>query len=108
MVRNLLCEEVKVLSFICLLILILISDAVRKRAIELITRAYSSISLSDFSSMVGVTSEEAVKLITDQGWVFDAASNMIEPVKAPPQTGETTSSEDQLYKLTEFVSFLEN
>ncbi|KAG8224951.1 hypothetical protein J437_LFUL005659 [Ladona fulva] len=93
-----------------------VHEAVQKRALQLVGRAYSSISVADFSSFVGLTPEEVVARATpptgvdnDGGWSMDPnVPGMVLPRKPAPGPIIECSSEDQLYKLTEFVSFLEN
>lgn len=93
-----------------------VHDAVQKRALQLVGHAYSSISVTDFSSFVGITPEEVVARATppsgvdnDGGWSMDPnVPGMVLPRKPSPGPIVECSSEDQLYKLTEFVSFLEN
>lgn len=84
------------------------ADMVRKRAVDLISHAYSSISIEDLAALVGLSSEEAALACQQQGWKVDTKTNMVSPIVPEPPPSQATSSEDQLYKLTEFVSFLEN
>ncbi|PSN31295.1 hypothetical protein C0J52_25545 [Blattella germanica] len=81
---------------------------VRKRAVFLVSHAYSSIGMDDLAAFVGMPCDQAVKAASDQGWVVDAPCRMVRPCRPPVSQNQGASSEDQLYKLTEFVSFLEN
>ncbi|RZF42536.1 hypothetical protein LSTR_LSTR004455 [Laodelphax striatellus] len=81
-------------------------EEVQKRATELVGRAYSSLSVDTFSALVGVRPEEAVKVAAQQHWQVD--NGLVIPTRPVISTPPIASSEDQLYKLTDFVSFLEN
>lgn len=83
-------------------------EELRSRAIGLIANAYSSITLSDLSAMAGINEREAEKISNERGWLIDAETDMVRPVRPPPSSQVTTSSEGQLNKLTDYVSFLEN
>ncbi|PSN42702.1 hypothetical protein C0J52_23397 [Blattella germanica] len=83
-------------------------ENVRKRAVYLVSHAYSSIGMDDLAAFVGMPCDQAVKAASDQGWVVDAPCRMVRPCRPPASQNQGASSEDQLYKLTEFVSFLEN
>lgn len=75
----------------------------------LISEAYSSVNISTVAQMTGLSANEAGNLATEKGWATDGS--MVQPIKPEKeQTGtvQETSAEDQLYKLTQFVSFLEN
>lgn len=84
------------------------AENVRKRAVYLVSHAYSSISMDDLRAFVGMPTEQAVSAATEQGWKVDADSRLVKPCRSSSSTNQGASSEDQLYKLTEFVSFLEN
>lgn len=84
------------------------AENVRKRAVYLVSHAYSSISIDDLAAFVGMPVEQAVLAATDQGWKVDTGSHMVKPCRPSDSPNQGASSEDQLYKLTEFVSFLEN
>lgn len=86
-------------------------ENVRERAITLISKAYSSLGLTVFASMTGLTLEEARRVVLERGWSMDGT--MVQPCKIEKEeecnvTTEIDLTEDQLRKLTQFVSFLEN
>ncbi|KZC07140.1 COP9 signalosome complex subunit 8, partial [Dufourea novaeangliae] len=87
-----------------------LKDNVRERAIKLISKAYSSLGLTVFASMTGLTLEEARQAAVGKGWTIDGT--MVQPCKMDKDERMLDSdiclTEDQLYKLTQFVSFLEN
>lgn len=86
----------------------LLSEKTRTRALDLISQAYSSISMEAFTLMLGSTEELAHKICMQKGWVVEPDTKMVHPVRAEPEPTGHTSSEEQLFKLTDFVSFLEN
>ncbi|XP_076167343.1 COP9 signalosome subunit 8 [Ptiloglossa arizonensis] len=87
-----------------------LKDNVRERAMVLISKAYSSLGLTVFASMTGLTLEEARQMATERGWTIDGT--MVQPRKIEKDecnlASEVCLTEDQLHKLTQFVSFLEN
>lgn len=85
------------------------ADATRDRAVELIGRAYTSITLSDFARHVGLPKAEASELVKrETGWSVDPESGMVLPVRRPVLDVAPPPSEEQLRVLTDFVTSLEN
>ncbi|XP_048362207.1 COP9 signalosome complex subunit 8 [Sphaerodactylus townsendi] len=60
-------------------------DATRRRAFGLVSQAYTSISVDDFTAFVGLPVEEAVKGVLEQGWQADSSTRMVTPKKPGPQ-----------------------
>ena len=88
--------------------IILISETVRERSFELIGRAYTSISVSEFSKYIGMPEEDAVSLaLKEPGWTVNDREKLICPVRRQPTECKTVQAEQQLTTLTDFVSFLE-
>ena len=86
----------------------LITESVRERSFELIGRAYTSISVSEFSKYIGVPEQEAVSLaLKEPGWTVNEQEKLICPVRRQPTECTTVQAEQQLTTLTNFVSFLE-
>ncbi|GAB6021635.1 hypothetical protein CHUAL_004220 [Chamberlinius hualienensis] len=86
-----------------------LKEAVRNRAVNLVARAYSSIRIDEFAAMVGLNTQQSLQLVLQHNWNFNQESGMVLPSRAAiylPDAGRR--SEQQLAKLTEFVSFLEN
>ena len=87
-----------------------LKDNVRERAITLVSKAYSSLDVTVFASMTGFTLEEARRVAIERGWTVDGS--MVQPCKIEKEENsldnEVCLTEDQLHKLTQFVSFLEN
>ncbi|XP_056634453.1 COP9 signalosome complex subunit 8 [Diorhabda carinulata] len=85
-----------------------VKEVVRARAVDLISQAYSSITLDTVSAMTGLPPDICIPACAEKGWTYEADSKIIHPVRKPGEHLGQTSSEDQLSKLTDFVSFLEN
>ncbi|XP_076643558.1 COP9 signalosome subunit 8 [Halictus rubicundus] len=86
-----------------------LKDNVRERAINLVSKAYSSLRLGMFATMTGLPEEEARQAAVEKGWTIDGL--MVEPRKIETEEcilDNEDHTEDQLRKLTQFVSFLEN
>ncbi|KAM3964633.1 COP9 signalosome subunit 8 isoform 1-T1 [Aphomia sociella] len=85
-----------------------LEEKVRERAFNLIGRSYGSISIDTVVAMTGLSKEAVIQISRDRKWTLDQDNVTVHPT--PPTQPATlhTSSEDQLFKLTEFVSFLEN
>lgn len=85
-----------------------IGDVTRNRALQLISKAYSSVSLVNVAACVGLTPERSVEVITSLGWSVDTVTKIVTPKVQEGRPEDCTPSEEQLSKLTEFVAFLEN
>jgi len=83
-----------------------LEEAFRERTLQLISRAYSMISLKDCANLVGLSDEEMLAFATSLGWDYDDTSNYLRPVKKKVEQEERTSLE-QLQQLTEYIVFLE-
>lgn len=80
----------------------------RNRAVELISQAYSSITLDNVSAMTGLSADICIPACAERGWKYEINTKMVHPVRQIIEPIGQPSNEDQLYKLTDFVSFLEN
>nr|CAG4652224.1 EOG090X0F3A [Triops cancriformis] len=87
----------------------LLENLLREKTVDLIGRAYSSIKPEDMGNMVGMSGpQDAIVLAKELGWEHQLESNMIIP-KAKLQTAPlAVLAEEQLNRLTQYVSFLEN
>merc|ERR1719481_1859723 len=85
-----------------------LKETVRERSFELIGRAYTSISVSEFSKYIGMTEEDAVSMaLKEPGWTVNHQEKLICPVRRQQTELTTVQAEQQLTTLTNFVSFLE-
>lgn len=87
-----------------------LKEKVQLETINLIGRAYSSISENIFGEMINKLPETIDETCKNLGWEIEvgARPRLIQPVKPGPDKIFHTTPEDQLQRLTEFVSFLEN
>lgn len=86
----------------------MISDRVRERSLDLVSNAYTSIAVTDFSRLVGLSELDAIALALEQpGWTCDKATGMVCPERRKPKEISSIPAEEQLSKLTDFVTFLE-
>ncbi|XP_015510728.1 COP9 signalosome complex subunit 8 [Neodiprion virginianus] len=85
-----------------------LKENVRERAVILISEAYSSLTLITLASMTGLSAPEAQTLATEREWKIEG--DMVQPKRIDKDyhLGQNSLTEDQLHKLTQFVSFLEN
>lgn len=78
---------------------------------RLISKAYSSLNLTTMATMSGMSLDEARQAAIDRGWNVDGT--IVQPRKQIDeeqfnQSDKICLTEEQLQKLTQFVSFLEN
>ena len=76
---------------------------------QLVSEAYSSLDISVLSGMMGLSVEQTQQAAIDKGWTIDGS--MVQPRKVDREQStpaQEALTEDQLNKLTQFVSFLEN
>ncbi|KAK9879470.1 hypothetical protein WA026_006539 [Henosepilachna vigintioctopunctata] len=89
-------------------IMLKVQESVQNRAVELISQAYSSIRLETVCAMTGLSAETCSKACLEKQWQIEADTQIVHPIRSNAESAGQTNSEDQLYKLTDFVSFLEN
>ncbi|XP_001605512.1 COP9 signalosome complex subunit 8 [Nasonia vitripennis] len=89
-------------------IMLALKERIRDRALTLIGDAYSFLDINTLASMIGATPDDSRQIATSKGWTI--TGNMVKPSKVckPQTSAHEAITEDQLYKLTQFVSFLEN
>ncbi|XP_071577060.1 COP9 signalosome complex subunit 8 [Temnothorax nylanderi] len=92
-------------------VMTVLKDNVRERVMRLISKAYSSLNLATMATMSGMSLDEARQAAIDRGWTVD--DTIVQPRKQIDeeqydQSDKICLTEDQLQKLTQFVSFLEN
>ncbi|EDV26955.1 expressed hypothetical protein [Trichoplax adhaerens] len=80
----------------------------RNRAFQLVSRAYDSISWKDLAAIVGLSVEDAIQAATERSWTVDVDSQMIMPTKIVDDTQIKNITNEQLKKLTDYVTYLEN
>jgi len=89
-------------------VITIIAETTRRRAFSLISKAYCSISVEKVSAFLGMPAEDCVEVLSSLGWEVDTACKIMKPKNNENKQDENIVSEEQLTKLTDFVSFLEN
>lgn len=74
----------------------------------MISKAYSSITLDDVAAMTGLSQEVAGNACIEKGWLIEADTRIVRPVRENTQPSTQICTEDQVHRLTNFVSYLEN
>lgn len=82
----------------------LFAESVRERCLNLVSNAYSSVTVDSVAQLLGTT--DVASLAKDHGWTVEG--NLVSPVRKPVPHTYITSTEEQLHRLTSFVSILEN
>lgn len=85
-----------------------LAEKTHQRAAHLVATAYSSLSVDALAAFTGLSVEQAIQQGIDAGWQVDRETNIIKPCRPVNNTVQVVSCEDQISKLTDFVSFLEN
>lgn len=96
----------------------LILDSTRQRATELITKAYSTILLTEASKLLGLSDEDTLGMAENLGWQHEQDSGYLLVVRRSDQTTLANKSKnvvmgvdqstDLLEKLTDYIVFLES
>lgn len=74
---------------------------------RLISEAYSFLGLEDVGKLLGLGQEQLLEKLNSLGWEVDLPSQMVLPKSLPKDKPTHVSSEKQLERLTQYVSFLE-
>uniref|UniRef100_A0ACD5UVZ2 Uncharacterized protein n=1 Tax=Avena sativa TaxID=4498 RepID=A0ACD5UVZ2_AVESA len=82
-------------------------ESYRKRIFELLTSAYSTISVADVAHFMGMSEEYATNYAMQNGWSLDAATKMLTVRKQKAQTNQKLDA-SKLQRLTECVFHLEH
>lgn len=83
-------------------------EKTHQRAAHLVATAYSSLSVDALAAFTGLSVEQAIQQGLDAGWQIDRETNIVKPCRPVNNTVQVVNCEDQISKLTDFVSFLEN
>ncbi|BAF14719.1 COP9 signalosome complex subunit 8 [Oryza sativa Japonica Group] len=82
-------------------------ESYRKRIFQLLTSAYSTISVADVAHFMGMNEEDATNYAMQNGWSLDAAARMLTVVKPKVKTNQKLDA-SKLQRLTECVFHLEH
>ncbi|XP_030478932.1 COP9 signalosome complex subunit 8 isoform X2 [Cannabis sativa] len=83
------------------------SELYTKKMFQLLQSAYSTISIQDTALFLGMNEDNATNYVVQQGWILDAASQML-TVKKQPLVKEQKLDPSKLQNLTEYVFYLEH
>ncbi|XP_077500779.1 COP9 signalosome complex subunit 8-like isoform X2 [Amblyomma americanum] len=84
-----------------------LNERMRMRALMLVGKAYTSISVEDTCSFLAVPKHELASFVSPLGWVVDFASGMVSP-KPIAVTHDSGAYEEHMIRLTNFASFFES
>ncbi|CAM6116277.1 unnamed protein product [Calypogeia fissa] len=84
-----------------------IAEDYSKRILKLLYTAYSTISVGDAASFLGMTENEVVNYTVQHGWTLDPLAKML-TVSPITSTVEQKTDASQLQSLTEYVFHLEH
>ena len=80
----------------------------RDRQKKLVGDAYSTIKLADMALYLGMGEAEAGALAEKAGWGLDKGSGVVTPRQGMEDRGVVPPTEEQLNRITNFISYLEN
>ncbi|KAL6078112.1 COP9 signalosome complex subunit 8 [Balamuthia mandrillaris] len=83
-----------------------LAESYRRRMFDLVAKAYSTITVSDCATLLGLAENDTTKLAAENGWEVDSSSGMLCP-KIPLQPKQQSTGLPQLQQLTDYVVFLE-
>lgn len=92
----------------------LIVESTRRRAEELIIKAYSTIHINEISKLMGFTDVEVAEYISNQDWILEKESGYVVITKKlvdesrNPSKAVVENRAQLLEKMTDYIMFLEN
>jgi len=85
-----------------------ITTQYREDAVQLVSRAYTTIKLNDLSQYIGMEDSTATaSLVKERGWSINQQTGMVSPVPIPSES-KREALNNQLQRVADFVSYLEN
>lgn len=89
-----------------------LKERLQDRVQNVVSKAYSNIKTEEFAKLLGMTEMQAIEVARKRDWQVDTNSGYTFP-KVPEHGSQTDtvnyiSCEDQLSRLTDYVSYLEN
>lgn len=94
----------------------LIYESTRERATNLISRAYSSINISDAARLLGLSQQDTISLASKLNWTYEERTGYLLINKSDANQKETSNNNsvlgldngaELLDKLTDYIMFLE-
>jgi len=92
--------------------ILILKEKLQERVQNIVSKAYSSIKADEFAKLLGMNEQQALRVASQREWQFDSGSGYIYP-KTPDcgkqaEASTFISSEQQLSRLTDYISYLEN
>jgi len=85
-----------------------ITQQYREDTLRLVSNAYSTIKMSDLSQYLGQTPTEAGQHVQSLGWNWNKDTDMVEPQRVQAESFKRESLTNQLQRVADFISYLEN
>ncbi|CAG8530286.1 2830_t:CDS:2 [Ambispora gerdemannii] len=83
-----------------------LAELVRERVLDLLSEAYSSIAIDKAAQRLGLPQEQLIQVLTNRGWVLDAATKTLQPKTHKTEIVQNTSFTN-FSRLTDLVIQLE-
>jgi len=83
----------------------ILKEKYRQRTFELLSNAYSIVSIDTISQHLGLSRENTIKMVKSQGWE-EVEGSLFKPVPYIHREGPSTNIKN-LHSLTDYVVFLE-
>eukprot|EP00088_Acartia_fossae_P049536 TRINITY_DN5462_c0_g1_i2.p1 TRINITY_DN5462_c0_g1~~TRINITY_DN5462_c0_g1_i2.p1 ORF type:complete len:192 (-),score=37.50 TRINITY_DN5462_c0_g1_i2:82-657(-) len=80
----------------------------REETIQLVSKAYSSIRISDLTQYIGLDEQATTQLINDMGWSWNQQTGMVTPVCKRKESLKLESLSVQQQRVADFIAYLEN
>jgi hypothetical protein len=80
----------------------------REQALQLVGAAYSTIRISDLSQYLGLEPTAAGQLAEQHSWTWTKQTGIVEPVLLSADPNKRAGLSNQLQRVADFISYLEN
>ncbi|CAG8464487.1 8761_t:CDS:2 [Paraglomus occultum] len=84
-----------------------VAETLRERVFTLLSEAYSSITVEEVSNFIGVPADKVAQVTAERGWIYDAATNTLQPKKIVEPGITRSTSLGSFSRLTDLVIHLE-
>ncbi|PRP81647.1 COP9 signalosome complex subunit 8 [Planoprotostelium fungivorum] len=84
-----------------------LADEFRGRTLELIAKAFSTITAKQAATFLGLTAQQTLEHTNRLGWTYDESGDLL-TVKASALTKDQSSNIERLSQLTEYFTYLES
>lgn len=80
----------------------------RERMVELVPRAYSSITIVRLSQLLGMAPEETLNFCRNKSWQLNPDSSIVYPVEIEQKSKASVLKSELAGSLIDYISFMEN